>query len=71
MSKSRLLTEAELMVILWNLQKASVREVVDDLDRPRAYTSIATILRILQDKGSATWSPDSSAATRSPWLCSP
>ncbi|MFT5680032.1 MAG: putative transcriptional regulator [Myxococcota bacterium] len=56
MKNSRLLTEAEqeLMVILWEHRSASVREVVDSLERPRAYTSIATILRILEDKGFAT-----------------
>lgn len=55
MTNSRLLTEAELelMVILWEHDSASVREVVDSLTRPRAYTSIATILRILEDKGFA------------------
>jgi predicted transcriptional regulator len=56
MTTSRLLTEAELelMVILWEHDSASVREVVESIERPRAYTSIATILRILEDKGFAT-----------------
>lgn len=55
-SPPRLLTDAELelMVILWDCQRASVREVLDRLSRPRAYTSIATLLRILEDKGFAT-----------------
>ena len=56
--KSEFLTEVELefMNQLWKLGEANVREVQEHLaaDRNLAYTSCATILRILSDKGFAT-----------------
>ena len=52
---SNLLTEVELefMNELWALGEASVRDVLDQLpaERNLAYTSGATILRILDEKG--------------------
>jgi len=47
--------ELEFMNQLWTLGEASVRDVLDHLapDRNLAYTSGATILRILSDKGFA------------------
>jgi predicted transcriptional regulator len=55
-SKSlRLLTdvELELMSILWNLGEANVAQVIEALPKGRelAYTSVSTILRILEQKG--------------------
>lgn len=51
----RLLTEAELelMAVLWKLGEGSVNEVLLQLpkDRPVAYTTVSTILRILEQKG--------------------
>jgi predicted transcriptional regulator len=51
----RLLTEGELelMTILWRGEGATVSEVLAAMpaDRPLAYTSISTILRILEQKG--------------------
>jgi predicted transcriptional regulator len=56
--KPEFLTEVELefMNQLWVLGEASVRDVLDNLapHRNLAYTSAATILRILSDKGFAT-----------------
>lgn len=53
----RLLTEAELehMRVLWTLGEGSVRAVLDALpaETPRAYTTVATLLRILEEKGFA------------------
>ena len=50
-----LLTEVELefMTLLWDLGDASVRDVLSKMDEDRdlAYTSAATILRILEQKG--------------------
>ncbi len=45
-------TEYELMTIIWNLGQASVRDVMEQLPKNRdlAYTSVATILRILEKK---------------------
>src|SRR5688572_18693315 len=45
--------ELELMTIVWRLGEASVAEVIAALPRERelAYTSVSTILRILESKG--------------------
>ena len=56
--KSEFLTEVELefMTKLWSLGKGSVRDVLTRLapGRNLAYTSAATILRILEQKGFVT-----------------
>lgn len=46
-------TELELMTILWRLGEGSVADVLDQLpkDRDLAYTTVSTILRILEQKG--------------------
>ncbi len=53
-AESKLLTETELelMTILWKLEEGSVSEVMEHLspDRDLAYTSVSTILRILEQK---------------------
>lgn len=45
-------TELELMSILWRLGEGSVADVIRQLpnDRDLAYTSVSTILRILEQK---------------------
>jgi predicted transcriptional regulator len=45
-------TELELMTILWKLGEGSVGDVIDNLPKERdlAYTSVSTILRILEQK---------------------
>lgn len=56
MPDPRLLTaaELELMHVLWERGPASVIEVVEGLrGPPRAYTTVATLLKILEDKGFA------------------
>jgi predicted transcriptional regulator len=56
--KTKFLTEVELefMSKLWDLGEATVRDVQDALGPARklAYTSAATILRILEQKGFVT-----------------
>ncbi len=53
-SPPRLLTETELelMTILWKLNGGTVNDVIAELpkDRKLAYTSVSTILRILEQK---------------------
>jgi predicted transcriptional regulator len=53
-AQERTLTEVELelMNILWRIQEGSVHHVIEhlDQDRPLAYTSVSTILRILEQK---------------------
>jgi len=45
--------ELELMTILWKLGEGSVNDVIEGLPENRnlAYTSVSTILRILEQKG--------------------
>lgn len=45
--------ELELMTILWKLNEGSVSDVIEQLPKNRdlAYTSVSTILRILEQKG--------------------
>jgi predicted transcriptional regulator len=54
MSKAKLLTqvEQEFMLILWKLGEGTVHDILRELpeDRDLAYTSVSTILRILEDK---------------------
>ena len=45
--------EMEILQVLWDRESATVREVVDCLnqDRPRAYTSILSMMNIMFEKG--------------------
>lgn len=48
------LTKAEekAMKILWSIKKGQIRDVVKEYDEPKpAYTTIATIIKILEKKG--------------------
>jgi predicted transcriptional regulator len=48
------LTKAEdqIMQVLWRLEKAFVRDIVDQLPKPKpAYNTVSTIVRILETKG--------------------
>ncbi|WP_392537987.1 BlaI/MecI/CopY family transcriptional regulator [Legionella sp. 227] len=51
----RLLTEVELelMNIIWSLNKVTIKEVVSHLSqqRPLAYTTVATVVKVLEQKG--------------------
>jgi BlaI family transcriptional regulator, penicillinase repressor len=48
--------ESEVMAVLWRLRRASVGDVVAALNRTRAvsYSTVQTILRILETKGYVT-----------------
>jgi predicted transcriptional regulator len=54
----RLLTEVELefMTVLWKMGEGSVNDLLEQLagERKLAYTSVSTILRILEQKGVLT-----------------
>lgn len=56
--RSELLTDVELefMIALWSIGSGSVRDIMAALegDTSRAYTSVATIMKILDDKGYVT-----------------
>lgn len=45
-------TELELMTILWKLEEGTVSDVIEQLPKERdlAYTSVSTIMRILEQK---------------------
>ena len=47
--------ESEVMEVVWRQEKATVREVLDELNgrsgRARAYTTVMTIMRRLHSKG--------------------
>lgn len=48
--------ELEILHVLWEHQPATVREIVEVLSRkrPRAYTSILSMLNVMHDKGLVT-----------------
>ncbi|MFK7927766.1 MAG: BlaI/MecI/CopY family transcriptional regulator [Myxococcota bacterium] len=50
---TKLLTETELtlMNVLWDLETGTVREVHAAMEREVAYTTVATVLKIMADKG--------------------
>lgn len=44
--------EEQIMQILWNLKEGVVKDVVDGFEEPRpAYTTVATVLKVLEKKG--------------------
>lgn len=48
------LTKAEdqIMQILWKIEKGFVRDILEHFDEPKpAYTTVATIVKILEKKG--------------------
>ncbi len=56
MHRTKQLTKAEeqVMKILWDLGEGVVKEVVEQFEEPRpAYTTVATVLKVLEKKGFA------------------
>lgn len=50
--KSLTKAEEQVMMVLWKLKKAFVREIIEQLPKPKpAYNTISTIVRILETKG--------------------
>ncbi len=43
--------ELEIMTALWDVGEATVREVQERLEGERAYTTVSTLVRILEQKG--------------------
>ena len=44
--------EDEIMQVLWELESAFVKDIIDQLPKPKpAYNTVSTIVRILQQKG--------------------
>lgn len=54
--KSLTKAEEQVMQILWNLKEGVVKDVVDGFDEPKpAYTTVATVLAVLDKKGFVTF----------------
>ena len=50
--KSLTQAEEEIMQILWRLENAFVKEIVEQYDDPKpAYNTISTLIRIMEKKG--------------------
>ena len=44
--------EEEIMQVIWKLEKAFVKEIIEELPEPKpAYNTVSTIVRILEQKG--------------------
>jgi len=44
--------EEQIMHVLWDLEKAFVKDIIDVLQEPKpAYNTVSTIIRILETKG--------------------
>ncbi|WP_418508557.1 BlaI/MecI/CopY family transcriptional regulator [Corallibacter sp.] len=44
--------EEEIMQILWQLENANVKQIIQELPEPKpAYNTVSTIVRILESKG--------------------
>jgi len=51
MTKQLTKAEEQIMQVLWVLQEASVKEVINQLPKPKpAYNTVSTIIRILENK---------------------
>ena len=52
MTKRLTKAEEEIMLILWKLGEATIREVISELSEPDTpYTTISTVVRVLEKKG--------------------
>ena len=51
MKKQLTKAEEQFMQVLWNLEEASVKEIIEQLPEPKpAYNTVSTIIRILETK---------------------
>lgn len=68
--KSNTLTgqELEIMKVIWSLERATVREVYDELRARRtiAYTTVQTMMNILETKGHLKRAPGAKASVYAP-----
>lgn len=48
--------EHQLMQVLWKLEKAFVKEIIQELPEPKpAYSTVSTMIRILETKGAVAY----------------
>jgi len=58
MNKQLTKAEEQIMQVLWGLEEASVKEVLEKLPEPKpAYNTVSTIIRILETKGFLSHKP--------------
>ncbi|NOR28080.1 MAG: BlaI/MecI/CopY family transcriptional regulator [Lutibacter sp.] len=51
MEKQLTKAEEQFMQVLWELEEASVQDIIDQLSKPKpAYNTVSTIIRILETK---------------------
>ena len=51
MTKRLTKAEEEIMLVLWKLKEATIREVINELGEPNTpYTTISTVVRVLEKK---------------------
>jgi BlaI family penicillinase repressor len=51
MTKRLTKAEEEIMLVLWKIGEATIREVMNELDEPNTpYTTISTVVRVLEKK---------------------
>jgi BlaI family penicillinase repressor len=51
MTKRLTKAEEEIMLVLWKIGEATIREVMNELDEPETpYTTISTVVRVLEKK---------------------
>ena len=59
MDKQLTKAEEQIMQILWDLKEASVKEVIEQLPKPKpAYNTVSTIIRILETKEFVNHKPE-------------
>ena len=55
MEKQLTKAEEQLMQVLWDLKEASVKDIIEQLPKPKpAYNTVSTIIRILETKNFVT-----------------
>ncbi len=58
MTKQLTKAEEQFMRVLWDLQEASVKEIIAELPNPKpAYNTVSTIIRILETKNIVAHKP--------------
>ncbi|HYW95628.1 MAG TPA: BlaI/MecI/CopY family transcriptional regulator [Bacteroidales bacterium] len=53
MMKKLTKAEEEIMLILWKIGEGTVRDVIAELENATAYTTVSTVIRVLEKKGFA------------------
>ena len=52
MTKRLTRAEEEIMLVLWDLEEGTIRDVMNKLDEPETpYTTVSTVVRVLEKKG--------------------